>query len=79
MLVRATVEIIPDWVRERLGLTARHGLRPWERWIVRSAGNASDRIVLSECPAAQSCMRLGLPTLSSTLPSRGAAASPPTL
>ncbi|MGC1387397.1 MAG: oxygenase MpaB family protein [Steroidobacteraceae bacterium] len=62
MLVRAAVEIIPGWVRERLGLTARHGLRPWERWIVRLAGNASDLIVLSECPAAQSCMRLGLPT-----------------
>ncbi len=60
-LVRAAVGIIPDWLRERLGLTARYGLRPWERWIVRLAGKVSDRIVLSECPAAQSCTRLGLP------------------
>ena len=61
MLVRAAVEIIPDSLRERLGLTARYGLRPWERWIVRLAGSLSDRIVLPECPAAQSCIRLGLP------------------
>ncbi len=61
MLVRAAVEVIPGWLRERLGLTADYGLRPSERWIVRLAGTASDRIVLSECPAAQSCTRLGLP------------------
>jgi len=61
MLVRAAVEIIPDWLRVRLGLTARYGLRPWERWIVRLAGTVSDRILLSDCPAAQSCIRLGLP------------------
>ncbi len=61
VLVRAAVEIIPGWVRERLGLGARYGLRPWERWIVRLAGALSDRIVLSESPAAQSCVRLGMP------------------
>jgi uncharacterized protein (DUF2236 family) len=61
MLVRAAVEIIPDWLRERLGLTEGYGLRPWERWIVRLAGTLSDRIVLSHSPAAQSCIRLGLP------------------
>jgi uncharacterized protein (DUF2236 family) len=61
MLVRAAVEIIPDWLRERLGLTEGYGLRPWERWIVRLAGTLSDRIVLSQSPAAQSCIRLGLP------------------
>jgi uncharacterized protein (DUF2236 family) len=61
MLVRAAVEMIPDWVRERLGLTAFYGLRPTERWIVKLAGALSDRIVLPESPAAQSCLRLGLP------------------
>jgi uncharacterized protein (DUF2236 family) len=60
-LVRAAVEIIPEWMRERLGLTASYGLRPGERWVVRMAGTLSDRIVLSESPAAQSCLRLGLP------------------
>jgi uncharacterized protein (DUF2236 family) len=61
MLVRAAVEMIPDWIRERLGLTAFYGLRPAERWIVKLAGALSDRIVLPESPAAQSCLRLGLP------------------
>jgi uncharacterized protein (DUF2236 family) len=61
IFVRAAVEMIPDWIRECLGLTASFGLRPGERWIVGLAGNLSDRIVLSESPAAQSCLRLGLP------------------
>jgi uncharacterized protein (DUF2236 family) len=62
MLVRAAVEIIPDWIRECVGLTHQYGLRPAERWIVELAGALSDRVVLSESPAAQSCLRLGLPT-----------------
>jgi uncharacterized protein (DUF2236 family) len=61
MLVRAAVDVIPDCVRECLGLTEYYGLRPGERWIVRLAGAVSDRIVLAESPAAQSCVRLGLP------------------
>ncbi len=63
MLVRAAVEIVPDWIRECLGLTHQYGLRPAERWIVELAGALSDRVVLSEGPAAQSCMRLGLPRM----------------
>jgi uncharacterized protein (DUF2236 family) len=61
MLVRAAVEAIPDWIRERLGLTDQYGLRAREKWIVKLAGVACDRIVLSESPAVQSCVRLGLP------------------
>lgn len=61
MLVRAAVEIIPDRQRERLALGDAHGLRPWEFGIVRMAGALSGRIVLIEGPAAQSCVRLGLP------------------
>jgi uncharacterized protein (DUF2236 family) len=61
ILVRAAVEMVPDWIRECLGLTAAFGLRPGERSIVGLAGALSDRIVLSETPAAQSCLRLGLP------------------
>jgi uncharacterized protein (DUF2236 family) len=63
MLVRAAVEIIPDWIRECLGLTASHGLRPRERWIIGLAAAASDRILLPESPAAQSCLRLGFPII----------------
>src|SRR6202162_5733461 len=61
MLVRAAVEMIPEWMRECVGLTEYYGLRPRERWIVKLAGGMSDRIVLAESPAAQSCLRLGLP------------------
>ena len=61
MLVRAAVEMTPGWVRERLGLTAGHGLRGWERSLVRQMGGLSDRVMLRSGPAVQSCLRLGLP------------------
>jgi uncharacterized protein (DUF2236 family) len=61
MLVRAAVDLIPEWIRECLGLTSYHGLRPREEWIVKLAGSMADRIVLGGSPAAQSCCRLGLP------------------
>jgi hypothetical protein len=55
------VEILPDWMRDLLGFTPAHGLRPHERWMVRLAGKVSNRIVLPESPAAQACIRVGLP------------------
>jgi uncharacterized protein (DUF2236 family) len=61
VLVRAAVEMIPDPIRRRLGLTPQYGLRPGERSIVKLAGSVSNRIILSESPAVQSCLRLGLP------------------
>jgi len=61
ILVRAAVDIVPDWIRQQLGLTAHYGLRPGERWLVRLAGNLANRIVTAESPATQSCLRLGLP------------------
>ena len=60
LLVRAAVEMVPEWVREQLGLTAAHGLRGWGP-LVRRLGSLSDRVVLRSGPAAQSCLRLGLP------------------
>jgi uncharacterized protein (DUF2236 family) len=62
MLVRAGVDIVPTWVRERLGLDARHGLRGWERPLVRQLTRLSDRLMLPSSPAVQSCLRLGLPS-----------------
>lgn len=61
LLVRAAVDLVPDWIRQLLGLTEYYGLRPRERWLVRLAGDLSNRIVPSESPATQSCLRLGLP------------------
>jgi uncharacterized protein (DUF2236 family) len=61
MLVRAAVDLVPDAVRQRLGLLEQDGLRPHERWVVRRAGSAANRIVLAPSPASQACLRLGLP------------------
>jgi uncharacterized protein (DUF2236 family) len=61
MLVRAAVELIPGWIRGRLGLTKGYDLRPHERWLVGLLGASSDRLILPASPAVQSCLRLGLP------------------
>lgn len=61
LLVRAAVDLIPDWIRQHLGLDENLGLRRRERWIVRAAGALANRIVLGDGPAAQSCFRMGLP------------------
>jgi len=62
MLLRAAVELIPDWLREALGPFEHYGLRAHERRLVKWAGACADRIVLPSSPAVQSCLRLGLPT-----------------
>jgi uncharacterized protein (DUF2236 family) len=61
MLVRAAVDVVPDWIRQLVGLTETHGLRYRERWLVKQAGDFSDRIIPLKSPATQSCIRLGLP------------------
>ena len=61
LLIGTAVEITPDWVRERLGLSAAYGLNAFERRVVCWAGAAADRVVLRHSPAVQACRRLGLP------------------
>lgn len=61
MMLRAAVEILPDWTRELLGLDAGWRLRPWESRLLRSAGALADRIRLDGSPPVQACLRLGLP------------------
>lgn len=61
MLVRAAVELVPAEIRACLGLTQQYGLRQAERRIIELTGSVADRVVLAESPAAQSCIRLGLP------------------
>ena len=60
-LLRAAVELIPETLRESLGLTEYYGLRKHERWLTKWAAASADRIVLPASPAVQSCLRLGLP------------------
>ncbi len=61
LLVKAAIEILPDWIRERLGLDEAWDLHPWQRSAIRMAGATIDRIPLRSGPAAQACRRLGLP------------------
>ncbi len=61
MLVRAAVDILPAWVRERLRLGPTWSLNPVERALVRTIARASDKVVLPSYPAVQACRRLGLP------------------
>jgi uncharacterized protein (DUF2236 family) len=61
LLIRAAVDLTPGWVRERLGLGHRFGLRRWQRPLVRLLGALADRVVLPFSPAVQSCRRLGPP------------------
>jgi uncharacterized protein (DUF2236 family) len=61
LLIRAALDIVPPWARERLGLDARQGLRLLERSVVKSIAGLADRIVLPGSVPAQSCVRLGLP------------------
>lgn len=60
LLIRASVEITPAWVREILGLDARFGLRRFEAPVVRALGRLSDRFVVRSSPPAQACQRLGV-------------------
>jgi uncharacterized protein (DUF2236 family) len=61
VMVRAAIEIVPAAIRTTLGLTDAFGLRRHDRLIAEFAGTMANRIVLKESPAAQSCLRLGLP------------------
>lgn len=60
-MVRAAVDITPQWVRDRLGLGVVHGLSSRERHFVKLAGRMVERLLLPSSPAVQSCLRLGLP------------------
>jgi uncharacterized protein (DUF2236 family) len=60
ILLRAAVDLIPEWLRERIGLTEFYGSRAHERRVTHWAGAVAERIVLPASPAVQSCIRLGL-------------------
>src|SRR5262249_6351695 len=60
LLVRAGVDLTPNWVQTILGLNG-HGLHPWEAEVIRQAGALADRLVLASNPAVQACRRMRLP------------------
>jgi uncharacterized protein (DUF2236 family) len=61
LLIRAAIELVPDWARVRLALGPAFGLSGWQRRLVGLLGAIADRMVLRDSPAVQSCLRLGLP------------------
>jgi uncharacterized protein (DUF2236 family) len=61
VFLKAAIDILPDWVRERLRLGRRWSLGPSERAFVGALAMASDRLIIRSSPAIQSCRRLRLP------------------
>lgn len=61
VLIRAGIDLLPPWLRDRLGLGRPWDLKGWERRLVRAIGAAADRLVIPAAPPAQACLRLGLP------------------
>ncbi len=60
MMIRAAVEITPDWARDLLGLGPSYGLRFGEEALLRAIGAISDRIPLRAAAPSQACVRMGL-------------------
>ena len=58
-LLRAAISLLPAPLRDRLGLGGR--LQLGERRALRTLAAAADQIRLDTSPAAQACVRLGLP------------------
>ena len=60
LVVRAAVDIVPQWTRALLGLDARFGLRFGEGAMLSAMGWAGEHAVLADAPPAQACVRMGL-------------------
>ena len=61
VVVRAAVDLLPPHLRVQLGLSGRGRLLMAERLLLRALARAADRAVFPGSPAAQACVRLGLP------------------
>jgi uncharacterized protein (DUF2236 family) len=62
VLVKAAVQCLPPWARERLGLDGPSWrLAPWQQRLLQRAARAADRLPLATHPGVMACRRLGLP------------------
>jgi uncharacterized protein (DUF2236 family) len=61
LLVRAAVSLLPGWARTQLELGAEWQLGPGELKALRAAARLAHRLRIGTSPAAQACVRLGLP------------------
>ena len=60
-LVRAAIDILPQWVRQRLELHKGWNMRRGEVAIIKHIGKLTDRVLIRSSPAVHACVRLGLP------------------
>lgn len=60
-LIKAAVAIVPDWARQTLMLESDWMPTTMERRLVRFVAGGAERLVIETSPAAQACLRLGLP------------------
>lgn len=60
LLITAAVELLPGWVRDRLGLRQSWSLTPMQRAMVKAAAFGAERIMLPSSAPVQACRRLGL-------------------
>ena len=60
LLIRASVSLLPDPVKENLGLAAGYNLPSAAKRIIRLLGSQVDRLHLESTPATQASIRLGL-------------------
>jgi uncharacterized protein (DUF2236 family) len=61
LLVKAAVETIPTWMREKLGLDKSQGLSTVQKILVQQLASAADKIMLQSSPPVQACTRLKMP------------------
>jgi len=59
-LLKASVSLLPPWLRTRLELGSEWTPSALDRLLVKTAAGSIERIVLPSSPAVQSCRRLGL-------------------
>lgn len=61
VLVMSAIELVPQQIRERLALTRPWTASSWQISTTRCAARAADKVLLRSLPAAQACLRMGLP------------------
>ena len=59
-LVRAAIDLLPDAMRQGIGLPDRFRSTYKDRLLAKISGATANRVMLHESPAIQSCLRLGL-------------------
>ena len=60
-MARASVSLLPQVVREKLGLGRKYDFSPVDRVVVRSLGKYLDKAPTAGSPPCDACLRIGLP------------------